>query len=242
MVDFTAKTVREILVESPVTTEIFEEFKIDYYCGGSRLLAEACQAAGVEQQKVTAKIEEAMGKSETTADFPSQKNASDLIDHIVDNHHSFARQEIVRLSTLMEKVCHKHLEQHSELRHLQQAFATLSNDLVSHLKKEETVLFPYIKVLEKARIEGLRSAAAPFGSVNDPARMLRWEHEETRNIMRKMRKISAEYALPYDASPGFQELYVGLQELERDMHLHIHLENNILFPLAVEMESVTALR
>ncbi|MGD9563052.1 MAG: iron-sulfur cluster repair di-iron protein [Pyrinomonadaceae bacterium] len=240
MVDLTAKTVREILVESPTTTEIFEEFKIDYCCGGDRLFADACQAAGVEPPIVADKIEEALAKPDGGIELPERKNASDLIKYIIDKHHVFTREQIVRLSALMERVCGKHLQQHAELGDLRQAFATLCNDLVFHLKKEETVLFPYIMELEKARIESRPATAAPFGSVNDSARSLRWEHEEASNILRKMRRISFEYALPEDACPSFQALYFGLQELEKDLHQHIHLENNVLFPLAAKMEGETA--
>ena len=238
MQNFTSKTIREIALEMPQTTRVFEEFKIDYCCGGRKPFAEACQAAGVDPQAVAAKLENAIADTDEkgAVEFPERKNASDLCDYIVAKHHVFAKNEIARLAPLMEKVCGKHGAQHAELFDIQTAFRALCDDLTPHFKKEEAVLFPYIKQMEMAIAGELPFFAPPFGTVKNPVRMMMMEHDAAGDFLHQMRAFSADYAVPPDACPSFKALYFGLEELEKDLHRHIHLENNVLFPQAVEME------
>ena len=136
----------------------------------------------------------------------------------------------------MEKVCRKHGDTHPELFLLENEFTALCNDLTPHMKKEETVLFPFIKHLEMSDANNLTSPHPPFGTVKNPIRMLMIEHDTDGEILRKMREIAKDYAVPENACPSFQVLYFGLEELEKDLHRHIHLENNVLFPNAVKLE------
>lgn len=229
-------TIREIAVAEPATTRVFEEFKIDYCCGGGKSFADACSAAGVAPQVVTEKIDAVLGRSIEMSDAPEQKSASELIQYIIDKHHVFTRTELTRLSALVEKVAGKHGDNHPELRDIRDAFSILANDLVTHMAKEEMVLFPYIERLDIAARKSLPVPFAPFGSVNNPIRMMCTEHEEAGNILRKMRELSSDYTVPADACPSFRALYFGLNEIELDLHQHIHLENNVLFHRAVELE------
>ena len=150
MQTFTTKTIREIALETPATTRVFEEFKIDYCCGGRKSLDEACAAAGLDSRVVAQKIEAAINDQKTRGETgpPEKRSASELIDHIIAKHQIFTAAEIERLSPLMEKGCTRHGEQHPELFKLQSMFRALADSLIPHMRNEEMVLVPYIQRLE----------------------------------------------------------------------------------------------
>ena len=233
------KTIREIAVEFPQTTRVFEEFKIDYCCGGGRKFSDACQTAGVAPNVVSRKIEEQVATSgrDREPEPPERKGPSDLADYIVGQHHAFTRSEVSRLTNLVEKVCRKHGPQHKELFDVQSAFIRLAEELTVHMRKEEKVLFPYIKSLEAAAANDLLIAEPRFQTVRNPVRKMMAEHDRAGDLLTEIRKISNDYALPEGACPSFRALYYGLEDLEIDLHRHIHLENNVLFPKAIEMEA-----
>lgn len=236
MQNFTTKTIREIAMAMPVTTRVFEEYKIDFCCGGGRSFSDACQNAGVSPEVVSRKIYQILDTQLKDSESPESQNATELIDYILEKHHVFTRNEIARLSGLMEKVSRKHGDSYSELLTLKNSFANLCEDLTRHLLKEENVLFPFIKHLEMSEANNLSTPHPPFGTVKNPVRMMMIEHDKAGEELREMREITKDYALPEGACPSFQALYFGLQELERDLHYHIHLENNVLFPEAVKLE------
>jgi regulator of cell morphogenesis and NO signaling len=161
------------------------------------------------------------------------KPLADLVDHIITKHHKYTREEIARLGPLFDKVCSVHGKNHSELPQMRAIFLGLVQELSSHMMKEEMVLFPYILRMEEAVVE----KAPPFGTVQNPVVMMVHEHDSAGQALRTMRKESAGYALPGDACAGFRTLYKALEDFEADLHPHIHLENNILFPRAIEMEA-----
>ncbi len=228
-------TIRDIAVAEPATTRVFEEFKIDYCCGGGKLFADACSAVGVAPQVVSEKIDAVLGRN-SSDEVPERKGTSELIQYIIDKHHVFTRNEIVRLAALADKVASKHGGNHPELNEVREAFSILGNDLISHMAKEEMMLFPYIERLDIAKRKELPIPFAPFGTVNNPIRMMCTEHDEAGNILKRLRSLTADYTVPDDACPSFRALYFGLNDLELDLHQHIHLENNVLFPRAVELE------
>ena len=232
----TNKTIREIALEAPLTTRVFEEFKIDYCCGGRVNFAEACQNAGIDPGIVQQKIEAVMSVDGQVKGATKQSNPTDLIDHIVQTHHVFTRKELDRLSSLMEKVARKHGEAHPELLDIKDKFYILNNELLPHMAKEEMVLFPYIKELDNATSRGRIAAPPHFGTVRNPVRMMMFEHDAAGDILRKMRELSSDYAVPEGACPSFAALYAGMEDLEKDLHQHIHLENNVLFEKAIELE------
>lgn len=238
MQTFATKTLREIALEVPATTRVFEEFKIDYCCGGRKSLSEACAAAGLDPslvaQKLDAALSDHLSRNETgTTDM---RSASELIDYITAKHHVFTVQEIERLTPLMEKVYTRHGEQHPELFKLQTIFLALANSLIPHMRKEEVVLFPYIQALESSRARNSYPGVPHFGTVANPIRIMMADHEEDGARLRVMREIASDYKLPEGACPSYTALYAGLQDLEKDLHRHIHLENNVLFPAAVDLE------
>lgn len=237
------KTVREYAVEIPAATRIFESLGIDYCCGGHQSLGEACAKAGVavagvlDSQK---KIEPA----EPNPDAGEWQNAqlSELITHIVEKHHVFTRDELERLDALLKRVCGVHGQNHPELFDIQNEFKKLRGDLEPHMLKEEYVLFPYINLLEQTKLQNAPAPRAPFGTVRSPVRMMMSEHDAAGEILRAIRQASADFTVPADACISYQTLYRALKELEADLHQHIHLENNILFPQAVEIEDAVNAR
>jgi regulator of cell morphogenesis and NO signaling len=232
------KTVRDIALEAPLTTRVFEEFKIDFCCGGRVPFEEACRKAGVEPAAVQAKLSSILADPDRKSiKYDERKSVSELVDHIVSKHHVFTRSEIARLLPLMDKVVSRHGENHVELSVIQSLFQELANELLPHMRKEEAVLFPYIEQVEAAATGRLPIPLAHFGTVQNPVRMMMFEHDRAGDILRKMRKLSSDYTAPADSCPSFKGLYAGFEDLERDLHRHIHLENNVLFPQAIEMES-----
>lgn len=237
MENLSVKTVREIALEMPVTTRVFEEFKIDYCCGGRKMFLEACHSAGANPEKVLQKIENIIDADEPTElEWLKTTTLKGLINYICEKHHAFTRAEIANLLPLMAKVADRHGEIHSELYELELVFRELCDDLSPHLLKEERVLFPYIEELEKADA-GIGSVSLScFGTVRNPVRAMMMEHDTAGDLLRKMRELSMEYKLPEGACPSFTALYNRLEAFEKDLHQHIHLENNLLFPRAVELE------
>ncbi|HMS43882.1 MAG TPA: DUF542 domain-containing protein, partial [Pyrinomonadaceae bacterium] len=178
MQNFTTKTIREIAMAMPVTTSVFEEYKIDFCCGGGRSFSDACQNAGVSPEVVSRKIYQILDTQLKDSESPESQNATELIDYILEKHHVFTRNEIARLSGLMEKVSRKHGDSYRELLTLKNSFANLCVDLTRHLLKEENVLFPFIKHLEMSEANNLSTPHPPFGTVKNPVRMMMIEHDK----------------------------------------------------------------
>jgi regulator of cell morphogenesis and NO signaling len=231
------RTVGEYALEIPAATRIFEKLGIDYCCGGGTSLADACAKAGVTVDEVLDSLKTAERSVETFAGGEWQSaSPAELIVHIVEKHHSFTRDELVRLDALLAKVCGVHGQNHPELFHLQNQFQELRCDLEPHMLREEQVLFPYIIRLEKTIEENQPFPIPPFGTVRNPVRVMMAEHDAAGEILRTMREASSDYTTPPDGCISFQTLYSALIALEADLHQHIHLENNILFPRAAERE------
>src|SRR5688500_15417170 len=232
----TTKTVRELALEVPNATRVFERLKIDYCCGGGRNIAEACHAVGVPLDELSRLLDEAGAGREEARDFTAGP-LSDLVRHILDTHHVYTREESARIQALLEKVCTKHGENHPHLAGLRELFLKLDADLQPHMFKEEQVLFPYILRLEAAAAAGAPAPFAPFGTVNNPVRMMMFEHDTAGDLLREIRESASDFRAPEDACMSFRALYGALEAFERDLHQHIHLENNVLFPRAVELEA-----
>ncbi|HKO97350.1 MAG TPA: iron-sulfur cluster repair di-iron protein [Pyrinomonadaceae bacterium] len=236
----TTKTVRELAVEIPGATRVFERLGIDYCCGGNRTLADACETAGTPLEDVQRSLEQTITSDPELQEENFQTiTLEELINHIVGKHHCFTRLEIFRLNALLEKVCTVHGDNHPELFKINMLFRELGADLEAHMSKEERVLFPYVVKIEAAARQNLLLSRAPFGTVANPVRMMMMEHDRAGELLKEIRTLSANYTPPADGCISYETLYQALDALEKDLHQHIHLENNILFPRAVEMEPVT---
>jgi len=230
--------VRDVVLELPQATRVFEKLKIDYCCGGDTPLGEACATAGVEVANLERMLEE-VGQTEVQGkgSLDSQKaTLTELIGHILDKHHVYTKEEMARLEPLIEKVISAHGENHPELRGVGGLFQQLCADLRPHMLKEEQILFPYILEMERSAVENRPAPFPPFGTVRNPVRMMMMEHDTVGDILRELRALSLNYAIPTDGCISYQTLYQALEAFEQDLHQHIHLENNILFPRAIEME------
>lgn len=237
MFNVQGKTVREIALESPLTTRVFEEYRIDYCCHGDTQFDEACRSAGALPEEVSGKINDVLSSSNGIEDESiSDLSLSDLIDHILDKHHVYTREEMAYLTPLMAKVATRHGDHHKYLLELKDLFEAVCNDLEPHMQKEERVLFPYILDLDHCHSSNQTPVFPPFGTVQNPIRMMAAEHEEVGDLLSEMRQITGDYELPDGACPSFTALYHRLTEFERDLHQHIHLENNLLFPRAIDLE------
>ncbi len=234
----TERTVRELALENPAATRVFEKLGIDYCCGGNKSLEQACLAANLPLGKVLDSLESATQSAQTVQKdhkWPSEMLA-DLAAYISNIHHKYTREEIARLGPLFNKVCSVHGKNHPELLRIRASFEGLAQELTMHMMKEENVLFPYIVRMEESVIENVPVLPPFFGSVQNPVSMMEHEHESAGNALRSMREASSGYTPPPDACISYQTLFNALRDFEADMHQHIHLENNILFPRAVAME------
>jgi regulator of cell morphogenesis and NO signaling len=238
MILSSGRTVRDVVLELPHATRVFEKLKIDYCCGGDKPLGEACATAGVEVANLERMLEEA-GQADVqgngSLDFRTATLA-ELIGHILDKHHVYTKAEMARLEALIEKVITAHSRNHPELQGLGGLFQQLCADLKPHMFKEEQILFPYIVEMEKSALQNRPAPFAPFGTVNNPIRMMMVEHETVGGLLRELRALSSNYTVPSDGCTSYQTLYHALEAFEQDLHQHIHLENNILFPRAIELE------
>ncbi len=234
----TEKTVGELALENPAATRVFEKLGIDYCCGGGRTLEQACQAAHMSINQVADSLAAASQAASVSAPDRNWQSEplSELLAHIQSTHHVYTREEIARLGPLFDKVCSVHGKNHPELLRLREFFSGLAEELTTHLMKEEKVLFPYILRLEEAVVAKEPVLPPPFGSVRNPVAMMMHEHDGAGSALRSMRQVSNGYAAPPDACVSFQTLYQALEAFEADLHQHIHLENNVLFPRAIEME------
>ena len=230
-------TVRDVALQVPESTRLFEKLKIDYCCGGSQPLVTACASAGVDVDTVMEMLGEITNPQDAEAlDF---QNASlpELIEHILETHHVFTKNEMDRLQSLVNKVLSAHGGNHPELVHLSELWLQLCSDLKPHMFKEEQILFPYIVAMAQAADQNQAQPFAPFGTVNNPVRVMMREHDTAGQILRELRALTSDYKVPPDACISYQTLYAALENFEKDLHQHIHLENNVLFPKALDLEN-----
>lgn len=237
MIELEKKTVKEVAIEIPGAARVFETLGIDYCCGGNVPLSEGCAKAGVRLDEVLASLEKAQTEPVASREWSNAPLAA-LARHIVEKHHAFTFAEATRLEALFTKVCARHGEKHPELYELQKTFADLAVELRTHMMKEEHILFPYLTAMERAASEKRAAPPAMFGSVENPIRAMTDDHASAGEALRALRAASSGYAPPEDACVSYRELYRSLEAFEADLHTHIHLENNILFPRALELEAV----
>lgn len=233
------QTVGEIAAENPASTRVFQKYHVDFCCGGQKKLGDACRELGISTEQVLTELDKAQSPNGKPERDLTNASATALIEHIVATHHAYLKAELPRLAGTLGKVLEAHGERHGKsLQALSETFGALHGELDAHLRKEEMVLFPYITRLDASRTAGVQPPQAPFGSVNNPIHMMLLEHDSAGNALREMRQITQDYAVPADGCATYRALFQGLQELESDLHQHIHLENNVLFPKAVRLEIV----
>ena len=229
------QTVREIAIQNPGSVRVFESLGIDYCCGGKRPLREACQRAAVPLEEVLRLLSAAGDRQEVPGNW-AEASVKDLVAHIVRDHHGYVRRESPRLVSKLEKVVVRHGGAHPEVKTIQELFVALIDELLAHMIKEENVLFPYLAKMEASTSDGRALPHAIFGSIEVPISRMVADHDDAGELTARIRALSGDFQPPVGACPTYRALYQGLEEFERDLHRHVHLENNILFPRALEME------
>jgi len=233
----TSSKVGEVAAASMDAVRVLEDFGIDYCCGGQRSIAEACHSSGVDPQVVLQAIQGAAALPDAGRHDWRVEPLSALVEHIVSTHHEYLKSELPRLQKRLEAVYAAHRERDSAtLASLPGIFFLMREELTLHMQKEERMLFPAIAVAERAIQKGFRPSF-PFGSLANPIRVMLGEHDSAGSALEQIRRITRNYELPAHACETYRALLVGFQELERDLHMHIHLENNLLFPRALELQA-----
>ncbi len=230
------QTTREIAIRIPGAVPIFESLGIDYCCGGNRRLREACERANVDLEHVLQLLETVeAAPNPSTTDWTAQP-LDTLTRHIVGQHHAYVRRTTTPIFQWLDKVVAKHGPAHPEVDAVRTIFKALSEELFAHMMKEERILFPHLDRLAAAERDESAAAQTFFGSVEAPISRMLTEHDDAGESLAEIHRLTHGYQPPEDACPTYRALYRGLAEFESDLHQHVHLENNILFPHALELE------
>jgi regulator of cell morphogenesis and NO signaling len=226
--------VGKIVAEQPDVARIFEKHKIDYCCQGATTLVDACKRKKVDLKQVVKEIQQVVSL-QNRRDGTAWNAAPlvQLIRNIVETHHGFLRTELPRISALVAKVNEVHGENHPEMAEILATYEAMREELESHMLMEERVLFPAIELIEVRQLAG----NFPFGSVTNPIDIIEHKHDEVGTALRKLRRLSDDFAPTAEACTTWRIMLEALENLEQDIHQHIHKENNILFPRAIELES-----
>lgn len=228
-------TVGEIVAKNVAFAEIFEKYGIDFCCGGDVSFAEICEKNNLDAEKIIAELQNLPEKQSADHDFENF-DLGDLADYIVDVHHTFVRENIPRMDEYLGKICRVHGENHPELFEVLENYKAVREELLAHMPKEENVLFPYIHRLVDAEKNNIAPAKPPFGTVKNPIRMMEMEHDNAGDATKNIRNLTNNFTLPADACNSYRITFELLENFEKDLHVHIHLENNILFPKTIALE------
>jgi len=236
--DFNSEAkMKDIALSNPGARQVLEDAGLDYCCGGGKSLHEACLHANVSPEEILNRLRK--NAKETGPEDLNWMAAPlcELTRHIREKHHRYVREAIPRTRTLSDKVVTKHGQNHAELADIGKLFAEVGREMIMHMQKEEQILFPYIDALEQA-VNAHGSVEPPFfQTVKNPINAMMQEHDAAGDLVRTIRNLTSGYTPPSDACTSFKALYQALREFEVDLHQHVHLENNVLFPRAVELEA-----
>ncbi|MDZ7682772.1 MAG: iron-sulfur cluster repair di-iron protein [Fodinibius sp.] len=229
------RTIGEIVKGDYRTAQVFEHYGLDFCCGGNRTIPEICKGTDLNADDVYTALEQLKQEGQEDNNY-DQWSLDFLVDYIVNNHHKFSREKLPEIGKYAKKVASVHGDRHEELKEIYYEFTMLHGEITNHLEKEERILFPYIKELVEAEKEGETPDTPDFGMAANPISMMEEEHDEAGASMAKIRKLSNNFTPPEDACTTYRLLYENLEGFEKDLHKHVHLENNILFPKALELE------
>lgn len=229
------RTVGQIVKTDYRTAQVFEKYGLDFCCGGNRTIEEACKEEGLDPKEIFSALDH-LDQAGPKEDNYDQWSLDFLVDYIVNNHHEFTRNKLPEIGRYAQKVAKVHGKRHEELNEIYYEFTMLHTEIFNHLDKEERILFPYIKQLVEAEEQGTKPGNPAFGMAANPIAMMEEEHDEAGTTMAKIRRLSNDFMPPEDACTTYRLLYQNLEGFEKDLHKHVHLENNILFPKALELE------
>ncbi len=234
------RTVGSIVAKNWRTASVFQQHNIDFCCKGNIPLSDACTAAHLDSNQISDEITailEADAKPEVDyAAWPLDQ----LAEYIETRHHGYVTAKMPELAAYLDKLCVVHGGRHPELLEIRELFAQSVGELTTHMKKEELMLFPFIKKMAKAQRENREITAPMYGTVQNPIAVMMHEHTDEGDRFTKIAELTNHYTVPADGCTTYRVAYNLLQEFEQDLHKHIHLENNILFPGAIELEKELA--
>jgi regulator of cell morphogenesis and NO signaling len=231
-----AETIGEIVAKDYRKAQVFKNMGIDFCCGGKKTIAEVCEKKGINPKEVERQLESIKGEnSNSETDFQNW-DLGFLSDYIINTHHRYVRENTAFILELAQKVARVHGERHPELIQVAALFSRIGNDLTLHMIKEEKILFPFIKELAQVYNTGGMLPSADFGKISIPIQVMESEHEQVGGDFETIRGLTTNYQLPLDACTSYTILFKKLEEYENDLHRHVHLENNILFPKAIQIE------
>ncbi|PWG05086.1 iron-sulfur cluster repair di-iron protein [Polaribacter aquimarinus] len=228
-------TIAEVVTYNIKTADVFKKHGIDFCCGGGISIKKACEKHNVSYEKIEEELSLINNPASKAYNYDSWK-LDFLVDHIENIHHTYVAENTPLVLQYAAKVAKVYGHHYAEVIEINKLFMAVAQELASHMKKEELILFPFIKQLVKADREGLKANVPHFGTVNNPIAMMEDEHENAGDILKEIKKLSNNYTPPEGACNTFRALYAKLEEFENDLHQHIHLENNILFPKAISLE------
>ena len=228
--------VGELVAKDYRTASVFKKYGIDFCCQGNRTINEACQKKNIDSKSVVNDLDAIIqAQGENATDYKSWP-LDLLADYIEKKHHRYVVEKTAEILPYLDKICRVHGDRHPELFEINEHFNKTAGELAMHMKKEELILFPFVRKLAQAKQEGSNVVAPPFGTVQNPIEAMMQEHTNEGDRFRKIEELSNNYTPPQDACNTYGVTLGLLKEFEQDLHLHIHLENNILFPKAIELE------
>jgi len=230
-------TIREVVASDYRTAAIFQRHGLDFCCNGGRTIEQGCRDAGADADAVIHELDSVLGTPATGVPRFAAWDARTLINYIVGNHHAYVRDALPVLLRHTEKISQVHGAKHPELVHIADLFARVAREMDEHMMKEERVLFPFIAALEDSVVRGTPPEPALFGTVANPIRAMEADHQFVGDAMAEIRHLTHDYTPPDDACATYRVCFQELDAFERDLHDHVHLENNLLFPKAAVLEA-----
>lgn len=234
------KQIGQFVAEDFRTAAIFSTYGIDFCCKGDRTVEEVCTKKNINADELLDKL--AMVQNSNNAQSIDYRTwPLDLLaEYVEKKHHRYVEEKVPVLRQFLDKLCKVHGQRHPELLEITALFIGCSKELSAHMKKEELILFPFIKRMVQAKIDGTKIESPQFATVENPIAMMKHEHEAEGERFEQIAKLTDNYTPPADACNTYRVTYAMLDEFEKDLHLHIHLENNILFPEAIKLEKTFA--
>jgi regulator of cell morphogenesis and NO signaling len=232
---FSSLSLAQIVNNNHQAASVFEKYHLDFCCKGKRSLEQACTEQQLSVSKVTEDLENIFTKdNNSTVDF-EKMNLTQLADYIVQTHHAYIKNEMPQIYAYLHKISSKHGERHPELYKIFQTFSAVKEEMEGHMKKEELILFPRIKELEKLANNENANLQLNITYLQSPITVMEQEHDHAGSLLNDIRILSNDYTPPQDACTTYRLSFAALKAFELDLHQHVHLENNILFPKAINM-------
>ncbi|MFZ1496963.1 MAG: iron-sulfur cluster repair di-iron protein [Saprospiraceae bacterium] len=226
----------ELVAQDYRTASVFKKYGIDFCCQGNRTINDVCETKKINEKSVVSDLN-ALLQSQSEGNIDYQSWPIDLLaDYIEKKHHRYVEEKSQEIKPYLDKICRVHGSHHPELLEINEHFNATVGELAMHMKKEEFVLFPYVRKMAKAKQEKIKLETPHFGTIQNPIQMMMNEHSTEGDRFRKIEELSNNYTPPLDACNTYRVSFALLKEFEQDLHLHIHLENNILFPKTIELE------